>query len=383
MKNLAAKIYHDYYKYGLKNLYGGNEFFDKEATICEFFSLFPEVVCEHYETYDELYEHALSVVGKMSFEEKTKNYDDYFYLMKKQDKMVALLIGILGYISAKETDRKGKDIEKSIDVFFQNVFENPDFDINNAFDIKAGAGHRMFGHDPAAFAFKNIPSNYLIYVKNEAVPNTRKIIRVGEFLSLDDGVEFVSMWDIIRKFYWTEDTVAKNIWNCMAHVAVHFLKDLFTPDGLPLPFTSLLETYKYEKRENLDASVLSYRDSFYQKSRDAHLKASDFTSLAVVKALSSMYVKFSGVGKEIQSGYEDDMNLLAMSTCITFQISSLVLSQENHAGKKGPVPIIDGAKFNVPLITAYMNVVRKEIFSVFRANKRLKIMCQEMKDGKE
>lgn len=103
-----------------------------------------------------------------------------------------------------------------------------------------------------------------------------------------------------------------------------------------------------------------------------HLKASDFTSLATVEALISIYCSLSKVSKDKINGYKDDMKLIAAGTCIALQTSSLVFSHEDHIGKKGAVPIIDGGKINLPLITCYLNTLRKEAVAIYQANKKFR-----------
>lgn len=360
-------------KYGIKNLFMNKSFFDKEATIQEFFRLFPEEV-KTCSTYDQLYQVAVSHVGVISFNDKTKDFDDYFYLLTRQDKIVALSIGILSYFIAKETDAHVKEIEGAIDKAVYKLTDDRQFDTNNPFDTKSGLGHRMFGHDPAAFTFKNIPSNYLIYVKNEAVPGTKKVVEIGKYLGFDKNIKYVSMWDVIWKFYGNNSYVLKGFWNCLEHIAVHFFKDLFTPDGLPIPFTSLLESFKQEKRNNLSVCILSYRDSFYKKSSFAHIKASDFTSLAAIEVLIFAYCRSSNIEKTRLEGYKNDMKLIAMSVCIMLQMSSLSFEQNKHIKEKGPIPIINGAKFNLPMFTIYMNIIRKECISLITANRELKAL---------
>lgn len=365
-------------KYGFKNLYGKRtDFFDKEATIDEFLKLYPEMRGTFNKdiTYDKLYEIAYEHVGHISFEEKTKDIEDYFYLLTPQDKVVAVAIGCMAYLVAKETDINGKSFEKAIDDIVTKVTGNKSYDINNPFDTKSGFGHRMFGHDQAAFGFKNIPRNYLIYVKNEAAPSTRKIIRVGEFLNLDESIEKVSMGDIIWKFYGNDSDTFKGIWNCACHILVHFAKDLFTPDGLPLPFTSMLEEFQQRETLNSYASILSYKDSFYKKSKNAHLKGSDFTSLITIEFIVKMYCEFSKIDGTKVNGYKDDMKMIAMSTCIILQISALTISDELKSNSN---KIIDGAKINIPMLTIYMNILRREVVSIFQASHELKTMYKGM-----
>ena len=369
-----------YYKeYGLKNLFGGASFFDKEATINEYLNLFSDDI-KPFNTYDELYDNAVSEVGHISFKEKTKNYDDFFYLLNRQDKMVAISVGIFAYYVAIEVNKKGKDIEKVIDELVATITKDKSFDTNNAFDIKYGMGHRMFGHDPATFGLKNIPTNYLIYVKNEAMPKTRKTITVGDFLGLEANVENVSMLDIIWKFYGNESNIFKGILNSLSHIIVHFAKDLFTPDGLPIPFTSLLE--KYTQSDDLKYQVLSYRDSFYKKSSDAHLKASDFASMGIIEVLSKMYCELSGIDKGRMNGYKDDFKLIAITTCMVMQLSTLIIKNEMHLDSNSSSKIIDGAKINVPLMAWYMNIIRREIISIYKQNKIIRGFYKKGGDNK-
>ena len=378
MKNPIDRFKKYYQKYGFKNLYGKrNDFFDKEATIDEFLKLYPELRGTFNEdmTYDELYEVAYEYVGYISFEDKTKDIDDYFYLLTQQDKVVAITIGCMAYLVAKETDTNGKNIENAIDNVVTKITGDKSYDVNNPFDTKSGFGHRMLGHDPATFGFKNIPRDYLIYVKNEAAPGTRKTIRVEEFLKLDESIEKVSMGDIIWNFYGNDSTIFKGIWSCACHILVHFSKDLFTPDGLPLPFTSMLEEFQQKETLNSYANVLSYKNSFYKKNKNAHLKGSDLTSLITIELIIKMYCEFSKIDSTKVKGYKDDMKMIAMSTCIILQVSALTIGDELKSNSN---KIIDGAKINVPMLTIYMNILRREVVSLFQANRELKNMYKEM-----
>ena len=111
MGKIINSLHNYLQKYGFKNLFGGDDFFNKEATINEYLKLYPDRN-RKYVTYDELYEEAVAHVGKISFKEKTKDFENYFYLLTSQDKIIGITIGILGYIVAREVDAHGKDIEK-------------------------------------------------------------------------------------------------------------------------------------------------------------------------------------------------------------------------------------------------------------------------------
>ena len=165
MGKIINSLHNYLQKYGFKNLFGGDDFFNKEATINEYLKLYPDRN-RKYVTYDELYEEAVAHVGKISFKEKTKDFENYFYLLTSQDKIIGITIGILGYIVAREVDAHGKDIEKNIDKAVDKITGIAGYDTNSPFDTKYGKGHRVFGHDPATFAFQKIPSDYIIYIKN-------------------------------------------------------------------------------------------------------------------------------------------------------------------------------------------------------------------------
>ena len=324
-----------------------------------------------YETYDELYEEAEAHIGKISFKEKTKDFENYFYLLTNQDKMIGIVIGILGYIVAREADAYGKDIEKNIDKIVGKITGVDGYDTNNPFDIKYGKGHRVFGHDPATFAFQEIPSDYIIYVKNESAPMTRKTIRVCDFLKLSDDKKTVTMLDIIWKFYGDDSKLFKGIWSCIGHIIVHFTKDLFTPEGLPIPFTSMFEKFTRMDRGNISVSILEYKTSVYKKTKNAHIKASDFISLATIEVLTKLFCEKEHIESSKKSGYKDDIKIIAMGTCIGLQCAGLMFSEEKGIRKKGKSKIINGQKINLPLLTAYMNIVRKEVLSIIKANRKL------------
>ena len=113
----------------------------------------------------------------------------------------------------------------------------------------------------------------------------------------------------------------------------------------------------------------------FHRSLTAHLKGSDFTSLITIEFIVKMYCEFSKIDGTKVKGYKDDMKMIAMSTCIILQISALTISDELKSNSN---KIIDGAKINVPMLTIYMNILRKEVVSIFQASHELKTMYKEM-----
>ncbi|SEH74131.1 hypothetical protein SAMN02910265_02415 [Ruminococcus flavefaciens] len=342
----------------VQNLFGSDKnFFDKEATIKEYFDLVPEQDRKEVSSYEELYEEALKVVEKQDFEENVQEQGDYFHILTGNESTIAVLIGILAFAVSREVDEHGTDLEKAIDRVLPKGY-----DTNNPFDVKEGLGHRIFGHDPALFGLKNIPADMPIKVKIE--DGKRSVIKIGEFLGVGtDGK--VSMWDLIWKFYGNNDNKISGVVNCLKHTIVHFAKDLLTPAGLPLPLTTLFEKYKYY--ENLNAHGIMYKNSLMQKldNMGIKMKASDFAAFFLIETFLAIYCKANNM--DVSS--KRDMKLIAMGTCISMQMAVIALSKELHIGKKGTPKMTAGGKLNPILSLAFLKLTFQEMNSVYKARK--------------
>lgn len=128
----------------------------------------------------------------------------------------------------------------------------------------------------------------------------------------------------------------------------------------------MLEEFQQRETLNSYASILSYKDSFYKKSKNAHLKGSDFTSLITIEFIVKMYCEFSKIDGIKVKGYKDDMKMIAMSTCIILQVSALTISDELKSNRN---KIIDGAKINVPMLTIYIYEYTKKRSSIYISSK--------------
>lgn len=236
------------------------------------------------------------------------------------------------------------------------------YDTNNPFDTKEGHGHRVFGHDPLTFGLKTIPANTLIKVKYGNDP--RKLIKIGDFLGVGtDGK--VSMWDLIWKFYGNDTDKVSGIMNCIKHSIVHFSKDLLTPAGLPLPFVTVFN--KYEYFENLDASALQYKDSLMKKcvQNSLTLKASDFVSFFVIESFLKIYC----TKRDIH--FKQEMKLLAMGTCLSLQMATIVLRKGLIVKKKGSKEYIAGGNANVLMMSTFAKLTLQEIIYLGKCRKAI------------
>lgn len=358
---------------GIKNIIfweKDNDFFDKEATIKEYFSVCPAGDRKHVNSYDELYLEALKYVSKQNFAENTKNQEDYFYVMNSTDGSVAVLIGVFAYIIATQIDKNGKKLEKGIDDLLPK-----DYDKNNPFDIKTGKGHRDLGHDPLTFGIKNIPSDYPIYVGKIGKNNCYQPI--GELLGKDGNI---SMLDLIWFYYGKS---SKNplcgFFNCVGHTIVHFSKDLLTSEGLPLPFTSLFNEYLNLTADDeilgLGESMVIDQDDYILSNKvnrsvnkvKGNLKASDLATLGFIEGMCKLY-SHSKKLNEKEKSFNRDLKILSMGTCLMIQMSSLIIGQSK--GKKGMIP---GAKLNVLMSGTLLKNMTQEMGVVIKARHEVNI----------
>ena len=347
------------------------DFFNKEATIKEYFALCPPEKRKQVATYSELYEEALKYVNKQNFDENTKEQEDYFYEMDALDGSIAVLIGVFAYAIAYQTDKNGKKLEKKIDDILPK-----DFDKNNPFDTKRGNKHRDFGHDVFTFGLKNIPNNYPIFYNG-------RYRQIGEVVKKAGDI---SMLDLIWKFYGEGNGLLKGIFKCAGHMIVHFSKDLLTSEGLPLPFSSLFNTYidltDDEEIMGLGHSDVVDKDDYllvnkFNRQVDdlkGNLKASDFTSLTFVEGMCKLYSHTKKLGEKEKS-FNCDMKIIAMGTCIMIQMASLIISKNNPANHKhkGKGAMIPGAKLNVIMTSAMFKNMVQEMGVVIKARHQVNV----------
>lgn len=333
------------------------EFFDKEATIKEYFAICPPDKRKHVDTYEDLYKEALRYVEKQSFEQNTKEQEDYFYEMNKVDASVSILVGVVAYVIAYSIDKNGKTIEKKIDKILPKGY-----DVNNPFDLKLGKNHRgSFGHDIFTFGLKNIPEDFPIVV--DKMGKNPLYLTIGEKVGKKGNI---SMLDLIWKYYGeTSKNPLFGIFNCLGHTIVHFAKDLLTPDGVPLPFTSLFNEYIYNGDGYVDKDTYIVKNKVNDKVNEVNgnMKASDFATLSFIKGMCKLYAHNKKLGDKEKS-FRRDMEIMAMGTCMMLQMSQLVLSQD----KTGMIP---GAKMNFIMAGALFNNMIAEMKIVVKARKEV------------
>lgn len=355
------------------------EFFDKEATIKEYFNICPPEQRKHVESYEELYEEALKYVDKQNFENNTQMLENYFEEVDGIDATVAILTGVFAYKIACYVDEHGSDWEKKLDEILPKGYDK-----NNPFDTRVGGSHRDFGHDIFTFALKNIPNDFKIIVGKKGHVNIYK--SVGEVLGKNGNV---SMMDLIWYYYGKD---AKNplcgLFNCLGHTVVHFAKDLLTSEGVPLPFTSLLYKYKLYNAENMrikgykfgkgnsESQKIKSKNPFNRKVDEyrGNMKASDFASLGFIEGMCKIYSHQKNLGDKEKS-FNRDLKIMAMGTCIMIQMSSLIIGKHKakQSGTKGKMAMIPGAKLNVIMTGVLFKNMVQEMGVVIKARHEVNV----------
>lgn len=379
------------------------DFFDKEATIKEYFAVVPPEERKKVNNYDELYQEALKYVSKQSFKDNTADIDNYFYEMDQMDGTIAVLIGLFAYKLACVTDEKGKEFESNVDKIAskknlegkseieQNMRKKMqkvlyDDDLRNPYDIRVGGKHRDFGHDMAAFPLKSIPNDTIVIDRRTGAPIAKT---VGQLIGKKNGN--VSMLEIIWEYYGkTSNSLLKGFFSCVGHTIVHFSKDLLTSEGLPLPFSSLLNRYLgLEGYNPYDEDLLQrynpIENKFNRKvdSVKGNIKASDLMSLSFIEGMCSLYCKSKNLNEK-EEDFKRDIKVLAMGTCITVQMSSMFINNDKHkqSGKKGAPTFVPGAKLNVIMTGVMFKNMIQEMNVITKARKEVNDAYDyELKNG--
>lgn len=347
---------------GIKNIIfweKDKDFFDKEATIKEYFAVCPPEKRRHVDSYEELYLEALKYVSKQNFADNTKDQEDYFYEMSQLDASIAILTGVVAYAIAYNVDKNGKKIEKGIDKILP-----AGYDVNNPFDIYDGGGkHRdYFGHDIFSFGLKNIPNDFeLRFCKSK---HDNIVLPIGQIADKDGDI---SMLDLIWAFYGKDaSNPIAGIFNCAGHTIVHFAKDLFTSEGIPLPFTSLfyeyMPSYEVDMKGEIESKFKKFDINKEIGKVNGNMKASDFATMGFIDGMCKLYSASKKLG-EREKSFNRDLKILSMGTCIMIQMSSLIIGQR-YQKKKGMIP---GAKLNVIMTGALLKNMTQEMAVVVKA----------------
>ena len=235
---------------------------------------------------------------------------------------------------------------------------------------------------------KRIPWDFLI--RQEKIPGGYNFVPIGEVLGKQYD-EAITMLDLIWYYYGDKNNPIAGIFNCAGHTIVHFAKDLLTSEGVPLPFSGLLNDYGPPDVDDIgieqNDTELENKFNDWVNKYNGNMKASDFASLAFIEGMCKLYTAQKKLGEKAES-FNRDLKIIAMGTCIMIQMSSMILNQKGiikkgkNQGKKGMVP---GAKWNVILTGAMMKAMTQEMAEVTKVrneiNKKYSEKIKEMNDN--
>jgi hypothetical protein len=287
--------------------------------------------------------------------------------LSREDIAASAMFGILTAFIAQTLDRNGKAIEAFIntlqitDPATGNKISIGDFDTNNVFDIKRGANHRdQLFH--SGNLFKKAPADF---VKPDG-------------LSLEDlmglGKSEYSLLEIMIKQYGLSGNFLKIATNVLKIYGIHFIKDIFTPAGIPLPFSDIFTKFT-ENSSNVcgySTSNALYDGFLKEANKELHflnIKASDISSSVLIGIFTKAYVKIMhpDLDKKHQKSLVSKMTVATSGMLIISQMLILVVQRKDKGG------VIDGGKLNI--ITAQM-LIKNSIKVCVETNKNHNIIME-------
>jgi len=285
--------------------------------------------------------------GKLDFDEELNKI--VLTELSKSDIAACTMFGILTAFIAKTLDNNGKKIEAFIntlnikDPAIGNKVSIKEFDTNNVFDLKRGANHRdQLFH--SGNIFKKAPADF---VKPDGAS-------IEELMQM--GKSNYSLLEIMVKHYGLSGGFLKKAGAILKIYGVHFVKDIVTPAGLPIPFSDI-----FTKFIPSDANACGYstHNSLYdgflkEANKELHFlntRASDVSSSVLIGIFAKTYVKIihPELNKRQRKSLVSKMTVATSAMLIISQLLMLCIS----ATDKGA--IVDGGKLN--LIAAKMLIV--------------------------
>lgn len=235
-------------------------YWDKKATVLEWQKQTGKKLSSN-STNQDIYDAAVKDGYNVSWEDLADGFPDYFIELSGKDVWFAISAGILTAFTARYIDSIGSELgekkdkdkkikSKSLERILSEK-KDKHYDTNNPFDLRRGTNHRKMGHDVFSFFLKNIPGDYVMKDKSGVAR------KVAEIVGGSTENKF-SMSDIINATYGTgTNNFFKGIWDKMQHTIFHLAKDLVTPNGIPIPFTALLN--KFSEANNVSGYKVENR----------------------------------------------------------------------------------------------------------------------------
>jgi hypothetical protein len=292
---------------------------------------------------EDLFEEAQQSIGTFNFNEEVEKLEinDFFCHLSYSNIKVSITIGIMGALTAIVTDMLGKPIE-------QNIFTK--FDKNHPADFMRGQYHRYhYGHD-ILNPFEKLPKGF-------------------QYHGVDVGGK--SLFKMVGDTYCPNNPPIQKLFSVVGHNLVHYFRDFITPDGLPLPGSSIFTQWENNLVNRCGfSSSNELMDSLGREF--GSIKASDFTSIILMKTLSSFFIKKSLSKKHISKNatriFENQISTITTSTCLIIQLFLLLFhfSDITNVNKSK-----SGAKLNLGLMALFTKNIIQLISYTSKEHKEL------------
>lgn len=305
-------------------------YWDKKATVLEWQKQTGKKLSPD-STNQAIYESAIKDGYNVSWKTLSDGLPDYFIELSQLDVTFAISIGILTAFTAMLVDRIGSEKSeketgiKSLEKRISEMAEKG-YDKNNPFDLRSGANHRKVGHDFFSFNKDIIPGEYIMRDKSG---NLRK---VADIVGSSTKGKF-SMSDLINATYGTNtNNFFSGIWDKIAHTIHHLAKDIVTPNGLPLPFTELLN--KFSEANNVSGYKVTNELLDNVQNEFVSLRASDFTSVGFIRLTHSVLYRiketeWKNFDNNTISATKAQLNVLSYCSCVITQMFLYLFKKEN------------------------------------------------------
>ena len=247
---------------------------------------------------------------------------------------------------ARLIDSHGKDFESAINRMeikhpaTNHLIKIGTLDTCNPFDAKKGKNHRIaIGHDLNFWA--KLPADYLL----------REGVSVEELLG--GGKPDYALYELILQKYGIKGNLLSQCLSVLKVTGIHYLKDIVTISGLPLPFSSIFTEFTDNAAKTCGYSTKNLLYDGFAKELDSKLhmlciRASDLTSLASVDVLCGVYCKH--VRNDLDCGQRESLRKkMSVATSGFLLLVQVLLLCTANAGTS----FVSGAKLNI-LVAAKM-----------------------------
>lgn len=267
----------------------------------------------------EIAQIAINDTDLNSFLENYSDDVDYEYSdLNKNHISLAVCFGIIGAFSSYLVNKNSKTFE---DIFlkFHNLFKTNEA---SPIDYKTGSKHRyMFGHD--FNLWQTLPDGYTFYGKDVGGKTLYSLI-----------------FDYCNNLPGSHSFLTTHL-NSILHIITHYLSDLPTKDGIPLPFSSFFTTWK----EADNASGYTAENPLLKALGREYgsINLADISSYAVIKLLLKahnkiLFRKFDD-NDDVQL-HLSQMSVISYGVCMIIQMMLIITNIRGVTGKLNYIIVI-------------------------------------------